>query len=55
MIDYKELYLKIFGATEQAINLLIAAQRECEELYISSEENPIKLIDFPVESDNLKK
>lgn len=38
MPDYKELYLKLFRATEAAIDLLIAAQRECEELYLSAPE-----------------
>ena len=33
-VDYKELYLKLFRTTEQAIRLLIAAQQECEELYM---------------------
>lgn len=33
MIDYKELYLKMFRATEKAMRILAAAQRECEELY----------------------
>ena len=33
MIDYKELYLKMFRATEKAMNILAEAQRECEELY----------------------
>lgn len=33
--DYKEMYLKLFRATEKAIDLLIDAQRECEELYLS--------------------
>lgn len=36
MPDYKEMYLKIFRASEQAVNLLIASQRECEALYISA-------------------
>ena len=36
MVDYKELYLKMFRATEQVVNILIATQRECEELYLSS-------------------
>ena len=31
MIDYKELYLTMFRATEKAMNILAAAQRECEE------------------------
>ena len=38
MENYKEMYLKLFRATEAAINCLIDAQRECEELYISAED-----------------
>lgn len=38
MPDYHELYLKMFCAAEQAINILITAQQECEELYISCPE-----------------
>lgn len=34
MLSYKELYLKMFRASEQAIQILITAQRECEEQYI---------------------
>ena len=34
MPDYKELYFSLFRATEQAIQTLIAAQRECEEQYL---------------------
>ena len=40
MSDYKEMYLKMVRATEQAINILIKAQQECEELYISGREWP---------------
>lgn len=32
--DYKEMYLKLFRASEAAINFLIAAQQECEEMYL---------------------
>lgn len=42
--DYEKMYLTMFRATEEAVNLLIAAQRECEELYISSEEPKIILL-----------
>lgn len=35
MPDYKEMYLKLFRATEKAINELINAQQECEELYLN--------------------
>lgn len=34
MPDYKEMYLTLFRATTQAIDLLIAAQQTCEELYL---------------------
>lgn len=34
-MDYKEMYLKMVRASEQAIRILVEAQRECEELYIS--------------------
>ena len=39
MDNYKEMYLKLFHATEDAINRLIKAQRECEELYLSTGDN----------------
>ena len=38
MPNYKQMYSKLFRATEDAINILIAAQQECEELYISDAE-----------------
>lgn len=40
MPDYKEMYLTMVRASEEAINLLIAAQKQCEELYLSAEEAP---------------
>ena len=41
-VDYKEMYLKMVRATEEAMNILIRAQRECEEIYLDEEkkENP---------------
>lgn len=48
MADYKKLYFKMFRASEQAINLLLTAQQECEEHYISSEESPIRMVPFPL-------
>ena len=47
MTDYKEMYLTLFRATEQAINTLIEAQRECEELYISEPETELRVIPLP--------
>lgn len=49
MVDYKEMYKKMFQAAELAINILIAAQRECEEMYISAPES--KIIPLKQETD----
>lgn len=38
MPNYKEMYLTIFRASKQAVDILIAALRDCEEIYISSPE-----------------
>ena len=37
MPDYKEMYLIMTRASEQAMNILIDAQRKCEELYVRDE------------------
>lgn len=34
MADYQEMYLHLMRQTEQAVRILIAAQRDCEELYL---------------------
>lgn len=44
MPDYKEMYLRLFWASEQAMNLLMAAQRECEEFYINAPEPKLTLV-----------
>ena len=44
MPDYKEMYLRLFRETECAVNILIAAQRSCEELYLSAPEPEITLL-----------
>ena len=50
--DYKELYFKLFRASEQAIRLLIAAQQECEELYLSSIHSPGRRMRPPSRTDD---
>lgn len=35
-MDYRGMYLKMINACEDAINLLIDAQRECEEMYMQA-------------------
>ena len=41
MADYKKMYHEMVRETEKAINILIAAQRRCEEMYISAPEPEI--------------
>ena len=38
MADYKKMYVVMVDAAEKAMELLIEAQRQCEELYIETEE-----------------
>lgn len=38
--DYKEMYFKMVRATEKAVRILIEAQRECEDIYLRSENEP---------------
>ncbi len=38
MPDYQKMYVTLVHETEKAINILIDAQRKCEEMYIGEEE-----------------
>lgn len=40
-MDYKEMYLKMMRASEEAIRILIQAQQECEEMYVSAEDTEL--------------
>lgn len=56
--DYKELYLKMARASEQAIGILIKAQLECEESYLSSYEPELTIVPFAAQQgqgDKLEK
>ncbi len=44
MADYKAMYLKMMNAAEEAIEILIKAQRECEELYMSADEPTLRVL-----------
>ena len=48
--DYKEMYYKLFRASEQAVRILISAQRECEKIYTSTPEPELRFI-FPVSTE----
>lgn len=39
MPDYQKMYFALLDKTERAIELLIAAQQEAEEIYISTSED----------------
>lgn len=55
MPNYKEMYLKLFRAAEEAVGLLIDAQQACEELYISAPEPELKVIALPQRDGETKK
>lgn len=44
--DYQKMYAIMVQASEQAINVLIDAQRKCEELYIEAEDFTPRIIPF---------
>lgn len=52
MPDYKELYLKMMRASEQAIRILIEAQRECEERYLADDTPELTVLTFPENESN---
>ena len=52
---YKEMYLKLFRTSEAAVNNLIAAQQECEQLYLSASEPELKVITLQEQSSREKK
>ena len=51
MPDYKEMYLTLFRATEQAINLLIAAQQTCEDMYVNASEDNLSALPSTTEAE----
>ena len=54
MPNYKEMYLKLFRAAEEAVNLLIDAQQACEELYITTTAE-LKVVAMPQQNGETKK
>lgn len=39
MVDYKELYCKMFSASTKALHIIQQAQVECEKMYLEMTEN----------------
>ena len=54
MPDWKEMYLELFRETEKAIDILIAVQRRCEDMYINAPEPEIVLLPKQDGSDSCK-
>lgn len=52
MPDYREMYLIMARASEAAINCLVAAQRKCEELYLSSPDPELTVFTLDFRKDN---
>ena len=50
MPDYKEMYFHLARETEKAVRILIKAQRDCEEIYLSTPEPELVLLDNPPDS-----
>ena len=53
MPDYKAMYLRLLGATDQALTLLLRARQECEELYETAVPE-LLLLPAPSEDDPWK-
>ncbi len=51
MPDYKEMYFKMFRASEKALNIIINAQQECEELYNENPSPEFKVVAFSAENN----
>jgi len=43
-VDYKEMYLHLLRASEEAIRILVSAQQKCEELYLSASQEEINQV-----------
>lgn len=54
MPDYQKLYLKMFNATEKAIEILVNAQKECEEMYISQQPKIDVIINKATQNEKTK-
>lgn len=52
MADYKQMYYKLFRASEEAIRILITAQQECEELYINQPDPELSILTLAARYEN---
>ena len=54
MADWKEMYLTMFRANEKAMQILEAAQQECEEMYMRDGDPERDGEDERIEEENRK-
>ena len=54
MPDYQKMYLTLFHATENAIEHLIEAQKKCEEIYVSTDEPELTVLNVRKEKSHSK-
>lgn len=47
MPNYKEMYLHLIRETEKAIQILVKAQQNCEELYLRTAEPKLTVLEPP--------
>ncbi|MDR0286954.1 MAG: hypothetical protein LBI03_04495 [Clostridiales bacterium] len=52
MPDYVKMYYKLFNSQTDAINLLQKAQSETEEMYISSPDPDIRVLDVKKQEED---
>ena len=50
--DWKEMYLHLFRAMEQSIDIQTDAQQQCEEMYISAPEHELRVLPKQDEDDS---
>lgn len=51
MVDYKEMYIRLFKATAAAITFLEEVQRECEEMYLAGTDEEVKILPFKPDTE----
>ena len=52
MTNYQEMYLTMVRASEKAIDLLVEAQKKCEEMYLSMPEPDLRVLPIPTAQGN---
>jgi len=54
MADYMTMYFKLAGQVSRAVDILIAAQQQGEDMYVESEDTPITLLEVKADGSDRK-